>query len=366
MKIIKFVKTIIISGVLFVAGTMLARGGSLVSEDFDDNQYSQGDSQVSMWENWLNKMGYTKSEDKYEPDTDEEVDLMEWHLEYSVQRSDIPRGSTGLPFVNDYNQMDLFYYAEGDYISRQDGREYGIIEDVVYYSSILNGSRNATVILPVNYDTNKAYPVMYLLHGMGGNNHSWINMGAEYVAWNLRNEGLAKDMIIVCTDGFVSYGDESESSDEEVGKAYDALEEDLIKNIMPYVREHYTILEGRENTAVAGYSLGGRAALSLGFKNPELFGYVGAFSPASEVIPNEDYVSVLSTRLEKFEIRDGLDFKLLFICVGNEDEACGDSSRYYEEALTSENIKHIYYEMPGYHDGDVWQNGLYNFIKRIF
>ena len=60
------------------------------------------------------------------------------------------------------------------------------------------------------------------------------------------------------------------------------------------------------------------------------------------------------------------DFPMLFINVGETDGICGNSCRFYDEALTARGIKHIFYEMEGDHEGSVWQNGLYNFVKRIF
>lgn len=86
-------------------------------------------------------------------------------------------GDTGKTFVNDYNPSDRSYAASDNYISPKGNRQYGTTTTVEYYSSTLGTTRKADVILPYGYDASKSYPVLYMLHGMGGSNKSWSDMG---------------------------------------------------------------------------------------------------------------------------------------------------------------------------------------------
>lgn len=283
----------------------------------------------------------------------------------STELGEKPVGDTGKPFVNDYNPADRSYAASDNYISPKEDRQYGTTTTVSYYSSTLGTMRNADVILPYGYNSAVSYPVLYMLHGMGGSNKSWSDMGVKYIVQNVHYENNVPDMIVVCVDCFVSTAVQSEVSIYEMVSAYDKVEDEMINDLMPYINAHYSTKTGRNNTAIAGYSLGGRGALAIGFKHQDSFGYIGAFSAASGVIPNPSGRSGLTTQIQDFVLKHG-DFPMLLINLGETDGICGNSCRFYDEALTARNIKHIFYEMEGDHEGSVWQNGLYNFVKRIF
>lgn len=274
-------------------------------------------------------------------------------------------GDTGRTFVNDYNPSDRSYAASDNYISPKGNMQYGTTTTVEYYSSTLGAMRKADVILPYGYDASKSYPVLYMLHGMGGSNKSWSDMGVKYIVENVHYENGVPDMIIVCVDCFVSTLDQGSVSIREMGPAYDLTDSEIMNDLMPYINSNYSTKTGRSNTAIAGYSLGGRNALAIGFRHQDQFGYIGAFSAASGVIPNPSGRSVLTNLLDDFVLDYG-DFPMLLINVGETDGICGDTCRFYDDALTQRGIKHIFYEMEGDHEGTVWQNGLYNFVKRIF
>lgn len=274
-------------------------------------------------------------------------------------------GDTGKTFVNDYNPSDRSYAASDNYISPKGNRQYGTTTTVEYYSSTLGTTRKADVILPYGYDASKSYPVLYMLHGMGGSNKSWSDMGVKYIVENVHYENGVPDMIIVCVDCFVSTQDQDSVSIREMSAAYDLTESEVMNDLMPYINNNYSTKTGRDNTAIAGYSLGGRCALAIGFKHQDRFGYIGAFSAASGVIPNGSERRILATLMDDFVLEYG-DFPMILINVGETDGICGDSCRFYDDALTQREIKHIFYEMEGDHEGTVWQNGLYNFVKRIF
>lgn len=293
--------------------------------------------------------------------------------ETAAGASDVSReestGENGKRFVNDYNASDKSYTASDNFISPKENREYGQTLTVDYYSTTLGTVRQADVILPYGYDTARSYPVLYLLHGMGGNNKSWSDMGVKYIVQNVHYENGVKDMIVVCPNCHVSSDVVDNGSNyRSILPGYERFEQELLNDLMPYINSNYSAATGRNNTAIAGYSLGGRCALSIGFKHQDMFGYIGTFSTAGGVIPSGNSKNASSAQLPNgFEINPEYgDFNLLFMNVGESDGVCGHTSYEYDEELTKRGIKHIFYEMEGDHEGSVWQNGLYNFVKRIF
>ena len=252
------------------------------------------------------------------------------------------------------------------FIYKQPGYKYGDVETVEYYSDITKTKRHANVFLPADYDKNKEYPVLYLLHGYGGSYRTWKNKAADIIIQNLHYFESGAEMIVVCPDSNVN---KEESVDGlsfwESIEPFDKTAAELADNLMPYIKENYPIKEGRENTAVAGNSMGGRNALAAAYTYPELFDYVGAFSSASAVAAANG--TGVSTPLEKLSLPDGVEpFKLMFLCVGRSDDVCGNVSYELDEYMNRENIDHIFYDSEGGHQTTVWQNALYNFAKKLF
>ena len=148
-------------------------------------------------------------------------------------------------------------------------------------------------------------------------------------------------------------------------QAFDNFINDLRDDLMPYIESHYSVKKGRENTAVCGLSMGGRETLNIGLKMPDRFKYIGAFEPAVGVLPyylesglfTEDTMTLPDTYKNN---------TFLMIVKGQSDGTVGDNPLLYHNALQKNGVPHIYYDMPGGHDFSVWNNGLYNFAKRIF
>lgn len=252
------------------------------------------------------------------------------------------------------------------FIYKQPGYKYGDVETVEYYSDITGTKRHANVFLPADYDKNKEYPVLYLLHGYGGSYRTWKNKAADIIIQNLHYFENGAEMIVVCPDSNVN---KEESVDGlsfwESIEPFDKTAAELVDNLMPYIKENYPVKEGRENTAVAGNSMGGRNALAAAYTYPGMFDYVGAFSSASAVAAANG--TGVSTPLEKLSLPDGVaPFRLMFLCVGRSDDVCGNVSYELDEYMKRENIDHIFYDTEGGHETTVWQNALYNFAKKLF
>lgn len=245
-------------------------------------------------------------------------------------------------------------------ITKYEGRG-GDVEEFTYDSTaIVEGEtvqRRAMVALPSGYKTTKKYPVVYALHGFNGWEESMIKDGAPHVSWNASAEDTAKDVILVCPNVCAN-----KSGQQEV-VAYDNFINDLIQCLMPAVEKKYSVLTGRENTAIWGFSMGGRESLQIGFKRPDLFGYIGAFCAAPGVI---EYLSK-----ENFKLPDEYkDNTLILIAKGASDNLVGDNPLLYHKTLEETKTPHLYYETMGMggggHHKNVFLHGYYNLLVRAF
>lgn len=252
------------------------------------------------------------------------------------------------------------------FMEKQAGVEYNSADTITYYSDVTKNEREAKVLLPVNYDEDKEYPVLYMLHGLGGSHNTWIRKDADIIIQNLIYFENVPEMIVVFPNSEVN---ESSNADDlefsEKVKVYDLTEKDLVENLMPYINENYSVKEGKENTAIAGNSMGGRNTLNTAFKHQDLFGYVGAFSSAKTVKDSRSS-SVMNGLLDDFVIEENGGFEKILICVGRQDDVCGAESYIIDDRLTQNNIEHVFYDTEGGHQNVVWQNALYNYLKMIF
>lgn len=257
------------------------------------------------------------------------------------------------------------YLPPAGYDQKQDGVAYYTLQAKSYFSKTCGKFRDCLVYLPAGYDPDTAYPVLYLLHGIGGNHLEWTGGKPDVILGNMLSAGTAAPMIVVTPNikAFPSGVSSGNLYSQETFQAFDNFINDLRDDLMPFIRENYHILEGRENTAVAGLSMGGREALYIGVKMEEAIGYVGAFEPAPGVLGyfNE---SGLFTQ-EEFKFREDLD-TFVMIVAGTNDTVVGDFPKLYSDTLTKNGSAHVFYETRGGHDFTVWKNGLYNFARNIF
>jgi len=187
-------------------------------------------------------------------------------------------------------------------------------EDVVYpeYTKIYYNStttqteRPMNIVLPINYDKSKKYPVLYYLHGIMCDEDTMLEepLGAIATYGNLLQEHRAKDMIIVLPNQYApAPGTEAPPAlDQSYYDGYDNFINDLVNDIMPYMEKHYSIAKGRENTGICGFSMGGRNALYIGYVRSDLFGWVGAFSPAPGITEATDMMSYHKGLLQPEEL----------------------------------------------------------------
>lgn len=245
---------------------------------------------------------------------------------------------------------------------------YGHTVKMNYFSSTTGKYRKADVLLPYDYNTSVKYPVLYLLHGLGGNNTSWEDIHAEYIVDNLVFNNDVPEMIIVCPNVIALPKVTDDMSEAEILDGFDSFIFDLQDSLMPFINKNFSVRQDRDGTAIAGYSYGAREALYIGFAMQDTFGYIGGFSPTSGVIPGvaDDYDT--PTLLNDFYVDPDIgDFHLILMDVGiNDEEDCINATQFYGKTFEELGIDYISYYVDGGHDPGVWMNGLYNFVKRLF
>ncbi len=157
--------------------------------------------------------------------------------------------------------------------------------------------------------------------------------------------------------------------DAESCLPYDNFINDLVNDLMPHIESEYPVLTGRENTYLAGFSMGGRETLFITLKKPELFGYVCAISAAPGVVATTDKFMNHPGQLEESEVcfAEGVTRPEVFIlCCGSKDSVVGTYPKSYHELLSANGTEHIWYEIEGAdHDNNAIQSGLYNLFKQI-
>jgi enterochelin esterase-like enzyme len=237
---------------------------------------------------------------------------------------------------------------------------HGKIDSISYFSQTVGNSRKALVYTPPGYTKTKKYPVLYLLHGIGGDEKEWLNGGKPQVIMdNLYAHGKAEPMIIVLPNGRAMKDDRATGNVMAPDKvaAFAAFENDLLNDLIPFIEREYPVLKNQKYRAIAGLSMGGGQSLNFGLGHLDKFAWVGGFSSA----PNTKAPEVLVPEPEAAKKQ----LKLLWISCGASDGLITFSKRTHDY-LVSKSVPHIYYIEPGVHDFKVWKNGLYMFTQLIF
>ena len=244
---------------------------------------------------------------------------------------------------------------------------YGTIEHKTYYSKTLKRERNYNIMFPPNYDENQKYPVLYALHGYWGDEYSLLDQGdgtikCRELIGNLIYEGKAVPMIIVFPDIFCHETKEDcDGMNDENNKAYDNFINELKNDLMPHIEKTYPVLKGRENTAITGFSMGGREALAIGLQLSDKIGYIGAACPAPGVVPDcisEDAKMVFPKGKEPY---------ILMISAGTDDTVVYGTPEGYHNVFTNNDVPHIWHLVSGGgHWGSTIRPHLYNFLQYCF
>ncbi|WP_345949644.1 alpha/beta hydrolase-fold protein [Mucilaginibacter sp. PAMB04274] len=264
-----------------------------------------------------------------------------------------------IPASISYAQSRVQQATEGFDVA-QPGISHGKIDTITYTSATVGTNRRALIYTPPGYTKGKKYPVLYLLHGIGGDEKEWLRGGKpQDILDNLYAAGKIAPMLVVLPNGRAMKDDRPVGNIMAPDKvaAFATFEKDLINDLIPYVESHFPVLKDREYRAIAGLSMGGGQSLNFGLGNLNKFAWVGAFSAAPNTKKPEELVP--DAQLTNKQLR------LLWISCGASDNLISISKRTHDY-LVAKNVPHIYYIEPGVHDFKVWKNGLYMFSQLIF
>src|SRR5690606_22938218 len=240
------------------------------------------------------------------------------------------------------------------------GISHGKIDTISYDSKTVGTKRKALIYTPPGFSKSKKYPVLCLLHGIGGDEKEWLNGGQPQVILdNLYADGKLEPMIVVMPNGRAMKDDRAGGNIMEPTRvaAFATFEQDLLNDLIPFIEKKYLVLKDRENRAIAGLSMGGGQSLNFGLGNLDTFAWVGGFSSAPNPKAPEELVPDPARAAEML--------KLLWISCGDQDQLLGFSKRTHEY-LRNQGVPHVYYLEAGGHDFKVWKNGLYMFAQQLF
>ncbi|TDO24604.1 alpha/beta hydrolase [Pedobacter duraquae] len=240
------------------------------------------------------------------------------------------------------------------------GIAHGKLDTITYDSKTVGVKRHAVVYLPPTFKKNKKYPVLYLLHGIGGDEFEWLNQGhPDRILDNLYAKKEIKDMIVVLPNGRAMANDRATGDIMAKDKvaAFANFEGDLLNDLIPYIEKSYPVLSNRSNRALAGLSMGGGQSLNFGLGNLNTFAWIGGFSSAPNTKMPEQLLPDPAKAKDQIE--------LLWISCGDEDGLLSISERTRDYMIKNQ-VPHIFFKEPGKHDFKVWKNDLYHFSKLLF
>jgi enterochelin esterase-like enzyme len=235
---------------------------------------------------------------------------------------------------------------------------HGKLEMISYESKTVGTTRKMQVYTPPGYTKEKKYPVLYLLHGIGGDENEWQRFAhPNLLLDNLLADGKAVPMIVVMPNGRAAKDVTARDPFPKQGPAFAAFEQDLLKDLIPYIESHYSVQADREHRALAGLSMGGGQTLNFGLGNLDTFAWVGAFSAAPNTKPPAELVPDPTAAKTKL--------KLLWVACGKKDGLIRISQGVHAY-LKEMDVPHIWHVDGNAHDPTEWRNNLYLFAQRIF
>ena len=275
----------------------------------------------------------------------------------SAQEPNIPRGMFGGQQQIDV-KFDAYKAAPEGFDQAREGIAKGTVKLIEYQSESVGTTRKANVYLPPKYDAKKKYSVLYLLHGIGGDEREWLHGVPNVILDNLIADGKAVDMIIVMPNGRAQENDRAEGNVYATAPAFANFEFDLLKDLIPFIEGKYNVYADKMHRAIAGLSMGGGQSLNFGLAHMDVFAFVGGFSSA----PNTNMPEVLVPDPEKTKAEN----TLLWMVCGSKDGLMYNSSRL-KAYCDEKGVPCTLIEYPdGVHDFVVWKYGLYNFAQKIF
>ena len=256
---------------------------------------------------------------------------------------------------------------------------HGEIRERWYFSKTTQDHRRIFVYMPPDYDTNREqrYPVLYLQHGSGEDERGWPIQGrVSQIMDNLIAEGKTRPMLIVMGNGYARRPDEpvgivrsGPGARLDPKQIFGALDDVIVKDLIPMIDATYRTLPDREHRAMAGLSMGGMQTFLIGLNHMDLFASLGGFSGAGLGFGNIAFDSKTAhggvmANAESFNQK----MRLIWLGIGTaEAPNMYAGVNNYHSGLASAGIKHVYYESPGTaHEWQTWRRSLHEFAPLLF
>jgi len=215
-----------------------------------------------------------------------------------------------------------------------------------------------SVYTPPGYSKEQKYPVLYLLHGIGGDETEWQRFASpETLLDNLIADGKATPMIVVMPNGRAQKDDRATGDIYSHAPAFEKFEKDLLESVIPFIEGKYSVKTDREHRALAGLSMGGGQSLNFGLGNLDTFAWVGAFSPAPNTKTPQQLVPDPQAATRQL--------KLLWLSCGNKDGLIRISQGVHAY-LKEKNVPHHWHVDGFAHDSPEWKAAFYHFSQLVF
>ena len=277
--------------------------------------------------------------------------------------------------LRDVASVTNVFLIDGDYADYFKIKDvpHGTVSKVWYHSPSLGMERRLSVYTPAGYEKgDNRYPVFYLLHGMGGDENAWLELGrAAQILDNMIAEGKVEPMIVVMTNGNADL--QAAPGESSLGFAPPTIQlpktmegsfETHFPEVVEFIDSNYRTIPSKQNRAIAGLSMGGFHSLHISKEYPDMFDYVGLFSAA--IMPDRKVKSPIYDNMEG-KLKTQFDKKpaLYWIAIGDKDFLY-EANKEYRKKLDENGYKNTNRES---HDGQIWKNCriyLTEFIPQLF
>jgi enterochelin esterase-like enzyme len=267
-----------------------------------------------------------------------------------------PRKSWSTITLHD-DDKPAFPEPPADWSTRREGISRGKLEMIEYDSKTVGTRRKMNVYTPPGYSRETDYPVLYLLHGIGGDETEWARYAQpEILLDNLIADGKAQPMIIVMPNG------RAQKDDRPVGDifkhipAFLVFERDLMDDVIPTIESRYSVQSDREHRALAGLSMGGGQTMNFGFAHLDRFAWLGAFSSGPNAKKNEDLLPDAAAAKQ---------LRLLWLSCGSRDGLIHVSQDLHAY-MKSQGVPHVWHVTDHAHEAPEWKQALYYFVQKLF
>jgi len=242
------------------------------------------------------------------------------------------------------------------------GTAHGSVVEFSYASAVTGTRRTARVYLPPGYSDKRRYPVLYLLHGIGGTQDEWRGyVRANTILDRLLADGAVAPMIVVMPNGRALADDRVPPAGQTFTPAHVAafalFERDLLESLVPAIDRAYPTVADPEHRAIAGLSMGGGQALNFGLGHLDTFAWVGGFSSAPNTRPPAELLPDPASAAPRL--------RLLYLSCGRKDGLIGVSQGMHRY-LQQNGVPHVWHVDAFAHDRESWAENLVHFSRLLF